>query len=66
MRIDGDTATGTWWIRELLVPLDGPPRETIGRYDDEYASATDEGWRLASRAFTPCGSLSVRPAPAAT
>jgi hypothetical protein len=61
VHVDGGHATGSWWIREHLVPLDGPPRQTVGRYDDTYVLGTD-GWRFASRAFTP----SVGPGPAAT
>lgn len=52
LRVDGRTATGSWWIRELLVTVDGTARETVGRYDDEYVHGV-EGWQLASRAFTP-------------
>lgn len=61
VQVHGATATGTWWIRELLVPLDGPPRETVGRYDDHYAyvdgpdGPDGPGWRIARRAFTPAG-----------
>lgn len=65
VRVDGTRATGSWWIREHLVPLDGAPRETVGRYDDEYVYAEVDGvggWRFASRVFTPA----VRPGPAAT
>ena len=54
VHVDGATATGTWWIRELLVPVEGAPRETVGRYDDTYACDTD-GWRITGRAFTPAG-----------
>jgi hypothetical protein len=54
VRVDGGRATGTWWIRELLVPVDGAPRETVGRYDDEYAyDALAGSWRITRRAFTP-------------
>ncbi len=55
VEVHGLTATGSWWIRELLVPVDGPPRETVGRYDDAYEHSTDGGWRIARRAFTPAG-----------
>ena len=54
-------ATGSWWIREQLVPVQGPARETVGRYDDEYVYGPG-GWQFASRAFTPA----VTPGPAAT
>ncbi|MBM3660787.1 MAG: nuclear transport factor 2 family protein [Actinobacteria bacterium] len=71
VQVLGATATGTWWIRELLVPVAGPPRETVGRYDDEYgydADPTSPGWCITRRAFTPVGPAgAVRPgAPAAT
>jgi uncharacterized protein (TIGR02246 family) len=52
VRIEGTRATGTCWVRELLVSHDGAPRETVGRYDDEYEYGVD-GWQLARRAFTP-------------
>ncbi len=61
VRVDGERATGSWWIREHLVPIDGPARETVGRYDDTYVLGSD-GWRFASRTFTS----EVRPGPAAT
>lgn len=54
VRVHGDTATGRWWIREVLVTVDGTMRETVGRYDDEYVCG-DDGWRIASRVFTPAG-----------
>lgn len=54
VRVDGVTATGTWWIREVLVATDGSARETVGRYDDEYTLGPD-GWRFAERRFTPAG-----------
>jgi len=50
--LHGSTATGSWQIRERVVPADGPPRETVGRYDDEYVLG-DDGWQFARRAFTP-------------
>lgn len=55
VRVDGTTASGTWWIRELLVTADGTSRETVGRYDDAYVSTAGGGWRIARRAFTPAG-----------
>ena len=54
VRVQDATATASWWIRELLVTHDGAARETVGRYDDEYAYG-DGGWRIARRAFTPAG-----------
>lgn len=51
--LHGPTATGSWQIRERVVPVDGPPRETVGRYDDEYVLGDDGAWRFAARAFTP-------------
>ena len=55
--VEGDRATGTWEIHETIVDRDHEVRERVGRYDDEYRRTRD-GWKFASRAFTP--------APAAT
>ena len=65
VRVDGTRASGSWWIREHLVPVDGPARETVGRYDDEYVLGPD-GWRFASRAFTPAVTPGATPGRAAT
>jgi len=50
--VQGDRATGAWEIHETVVDRDGKQRERVGRYDDEYRR-TREGWRFASRHFTP-------------
>jgi uncharacterized protein (TIGR02246 family) len=52
VEIEGDRATGSWLIRETIVERDGRERERVGRYDDEYRR-TINGWRFASRDFTP-------------
>jgi uncharacterized protein (TIGR02246 family) len=52
VEIEGDRATGTWLIHEAIVDRDGSERERVGRYADEYRR-TGEGWKFASRAFTP-------------
>jgi uncharacterized protein (TIGR02246 family) len=50
--VDGDRATGWWEIREHIMGHDGAERDTVGRYDDEYAR-TKNGWRFTRRHFTP-------------
>ena len=50
--VEGDRATGTWEIHETIVDHDGNERERVGRYTDEYRR-TPDGWRFASRDFTP-------------
>jgi uncharacterized protein (TIGR02246 family) len=52
VEIDGDRATGTWLIHEAIVDRDGSERARVGRYDDQYRR-TREGWKFASRHFTP-------------
>ena len=52
VEIEGDRATGTWLIHEAIVDRHGSERERVGRYTDEY-SRTPDGWRFATRAFTP-------------
>ena len=52
VEIEGDHATGSWLIHEAIVDRDGKERQRVGRYADEYRR-TPEGWRFASRAFTP-------------
>jgi uncharacterized protein (TIGR02246 family) len=52
VEIADDRATGTWLIHEAIVDRDGKQRERVGRYDDEYRR-TPDGWKFASRAFTP-------------
>jgi uncharacterized protein (TIGR02246 family) len=52
--VEGERAIGTWTIHETIVDLDGSERERVGRYDDEYRR-TPDGWRFASRRFTPSG-----------
>lgn len=52
--IDGDTATGRWYFRELQRTPDGAGTELFGCYDDEYRrtdSSANGGWRFARRRF---------------
>ena len=50
--VDGDTATGRWWLIERLWPASGEGDATlvIGVYRDHYVRL-DEGWRFARRRF---------------
>jgi uncharacterized protein (TIGR02246 family) len=52
VEIEGDRATGSWLIHEAIVDRDGKERQRVGRYDDTYRR-TREGWKFASRHFTP-------------
>lgn len=52
VEIDGDRATGSWLIHEAIVDRDGKERERVGRYHDAYRRTRD-GWKFASRHFTP-------------
>lgn len=49
--IDGDTATGSWYVTEHGRSLKGTPVLYIFHYDDEYRK-TEDGWRFARRAIT--------------
>lgn len=48
VRINGDTATGTWWLLELNRLADGTATMHFGHYDDDYVRTVD-GWRFAVR-----------------
>ena len=48
--IDGDEATGTWYITEYGRYRDGNETFLGGRYRDRYVR-TDAGWRFARREF---------------
>ena len=50
VQVDGDTATGSWWVLELNRLADGTGALHLGHYDDEYAR-TPDGWRFATRRF---------------
>lgn len=49
---DGAHPIASWEIREHIVGHDGSDRDTVGRYDDEYARVLGD-WRFRSRHFTP-------------
>jgi len=46
--VDGDRATGRWYVQEHNERRDGTVAELWAWYDDRYQRAA-EGWRLASR-----------------
>ena len=49
VEVDGDRATGRWYIAEHLLQADGVARRFLAWYDDEYVRTAD-GWRFARRA----------------
>jgi ketosteroid isomerase-like protein len=48
--IDGDTATGRWYITEHTKPSDGDPAVVLGVYDDRYVKE-DGAWVFAGRHY---------------
>jgi len=48
--VDGDTASGRWYVTEHLKPVEGDPNITLGVYDDEYARE-DGRWVFARRHY---------------
>lgn len=46
--VDGDHATGRWFVQERNVKRDGTVTELWGYYDDRYVK-TRHGWRIQSR-----------------
>ncbi len=50
VHVDGDAATGRWYILELNHLADGTGVLHAGNYDDRYVR-TPDGWRFASRAI---------------
>ncbi len=50
--VDGDRATAWWSIGEVLRESDdGPVRQILGRYDDDYVRV-DGRWRFAHRRYS--------------
>lgn len=49
--IDGDRATGRWYLTETLKTADGSGRHDIGVYEDRYVRTAD-GWRFSERHYT--------------
>jgi hypothetical protein len=50
LQIDGEKATGRWYITEHLNPKDADANMTLGVYDDEYA--VEEGrWVFTRRSY---------------
>ncbi len=50
VEVDGDTASGSWYILELNHLENGDGVMHAGNYEDTYTRTT-EGWRFASRRF---------------
>ena len=48
IEIDGDTATGRWYILEIARRRDGPTYQQVALCRDEYRRTVD-GWRLRRR-----------------
>ncbi len=48
LEIDGDTATGRWYIEERGQFVDGRVHEMVAAYHDRYVR-TDAGWRIQRR-----------------
>lgn len=48
IEIDGDTATGRWYILEIGQLRDGPSSQQVALCRDEYRRTAD-GWRLRRR-----------------
>lgn len=50
LQIDGDTASGRWYVTEHIKPKEGDPNITLGVYDDRYIKE-DGQWRFAHRHY---------------
>jgi ketosteroid isomerase-like protein len=50
IQVDGDRATGRWYVNELGRPHAGEPNLTMGVYHDTYARLAP-GWRFRRRRF---------------
>ncbi len=48
VEVDGDRATGWWYLIEFNQRAQGDGTLHLGHYDDEYVR-TQDGWRFASR-----------------
>jgi len=50
IEVDGDTATGRWYVTEHIKPKEGETNITLGVYDDSYCR--EEGqWLFARRHY---------------
>ena len=48
--IDGDTAHGTWYQQEFLLPKDGGKLNITGQYEDDYVKV-DGRWYFQKRVY---------------
>ena len=51
VRVEGDEATGRFYISEHMTVAGGGGRSTVGVYQDRYVR-TDQGWRFAERHYS--------------
>jgi len=51
--VDGDTATGEWYLRLYYAGCEGGAGLRLGRYSDEYRR-TEEGWKFAAVSTEIC------------
>ncbi len=50
VQVDGDTATGRWYVTEHIKPKEGEPNITLGVYDDRYVKENGQ-WLFAHRHY---------------
>ena len=50
VHIDGDSATGRWYVTEHIKPKEGDSNLTLGVYDDEYTKR-DGQWLFLDRRY---------------
>ena len=48
--VEGDTATGRWYVTEHIKPKEGDTNLTLGVYDDRYIKQ-GENWLFAERRY---------------
>ena len=48
--VDGDTASGRWYLTEHLKPVEGDANMVLGVYDDEYRRENGQ-WLFSRRAY---------------
>ena len=48
--VDGDAASGRWYVTEHIKPKEGDPNLTLGVYDDKYVKQNGK-WLFAERRY---------------
>lgn len=51
VQVQGDEATGRWYMQEVLRQADGQDRVMISYYDDRYRRDSDDLWRFSHRSY---------------